>query len=172
MAAKVGSQLSTMVPDIEDVVQQRFLSDGNQSIREAAFAAWGALMGRADDAPSRVKASESLILPILKDSRQPMEIHRAAAVGLATALSLWEKSNRIDYLGVRFLDACLGLALQGVQRVQFAFNEVLWLALDVESGTTEGLDAYCNMTVFDNQRSIKSLHSKVLTRVKELTLLD
>ena len=73
---------------------------------------------------------------------------------------------------MRYLDACLALALQGVQRVQFAFNEVLWLALDVESGTTDGLEQYCGMTVFDNQRSMKSLHSKVLVKVKELTLLD
>ena len=172
MAGQIGSKLANLVPALQKVVETRQLSDGNQSVREAGLAAWGALMGRAQDAAARVKASESLVLPLLKDMRQPLEVHRAAAVGLATALSLWEPSTRVESLGVRFMDACLALSLQAVQRVQFAFNDVLWLALDVGSGSSAGLDEYCGITVFDNQRAVKALHSKVLSRIKEVTLLD
>lgn len=172
MAAEIGKDMASMVPDLQTVVDQRYLAESNQSVREAGLAAWGALMGRATDASSRVKACESSILPLLKDMQQPLEVHRAAAIGIATALSLWDPAVRVETLGVRFMDACLALALQGVQRVQFAFNDVLWLALNVGSGTTDGLDQYCNITVFDNQRSIKSLHSKVLVKAKGITLLD
>lgn len=171
-AAPIGKEIVSMVPDLQNVVDKRYLADGNQSVREAGLAAWGALMGRATDASSRVKGCESSILPLLKDMQQPLEVHRAAAIGIATALSLWEPASRVETLGVRLMDACLALALQSVQRVQFAFNDVLWLALDVGSGTTDGLDQYCNITVFDNQRSIKSLHSKVLVKAKGITLLD
>eukprot|EP00977_Amphora_coffeiformis_P014836 scaffold4232_cov215-Amphora_coffeaeformis.AAC.6 len=172
MAASIGKDVAQMVPELLKVVENRLMSDGNQSVREAGLHAWGALVGRATDPSARMKASESTILPLLKDLQQPLEIHRAAAIGLATALSLWAPSARIETIGVRFLDASLALALQGVQRVQFAFNDVMWLALDVGSGSTEGLELYCNMTIFDNQRSIKSLHSKVLVKIKSLTLLD
>lgn len=172
MTAPIGESVAHIVPELQDVVEKRLLSDGNQAVREAALVAWGALMGRANDAAARMKASESTILPILKDTQQPLEVHRAAAVGLATALSLWHPSSRVENMGVRFLDASLTLALQGVQRVQFAFNDVLWLALDVGSGSTEGLDQYCNITVFDNQRGVRSLHSKVLSKIKGLTVLD
>lgn len=172
MAAPIGKEVAMMVPDLQSIVENRFLADANQNVREAGLAAWGALMGRATDALSRVKASESSVMPLLKDAQQSLEVHRAAAIGIATALSLWEPSVRVETLGVRLMDACLALALQGVQRVQFAFNDVLWLALDVGSGTTDGLDQYCNITVFDNQRAIKSLHSKVLAKAKSIALLD
>jgi len=161
-----------MVPELIRVFEDRLMLDSNQAVRESALAAWGAVMGRATDARARMKASESTILPLLKDLQQPLEIHRASAIGLATALSLWHPSARIETTGVRFLDASLTLAMQGVQRVQFAFNDVMWLALDVGSGSTDGLEQYCNMTIFDNQRSIKSLHSKVLVKIKSPTLLD
>jgi hypothetical protein len=41
--------------------------------------------------------------------------------------------------GLVLLDTSLQATLSGSQRVQFAFNDVLWLALDVEAGQ-EGLD--------------------------------
>jgi hypothetical protein len=72
--------------------------------------------------------------------------------------------------GLVLLDTSLQATLSGSQRVQFAFNDVLWLALDVEAGQ-EGLDRYANKAVFDNVRAMKSLHSKVLLRIKELSIL-
>lgn len=172
LAAPIGKDVSDIVPQLQSIVQERFWNDGNQSVREAALVAWGAVMGRASDAASRVKAGEGFILPILKDTQLPLEVHRAAATGLATALVLWEPSERVETLGVRILDACLALALQGVQRVQFAFNDVLCLALDVGSDNADNLEQYCNMTVFDNQRAVKALHSKVLAKTKQIALLD
>ena len=172
LAAPVGKDVANMTMELEKIVHDRYLSQTNQSVREAGLVAWGAVIGRSPDPASRLKANESQILPLLKDMKLPLEVHRAAATGIATALQMWDAKTRVEVLGVKYLDACLNLALQGVQRVQFAFNDVLWIALDVGSGTTEGLDQYCNITVFDNQRAIKSLHSKVLVKTKAPTLLD
>jgi hypothetical protein len=69
------------------------------------------------------------------------------------------------------MDACLNMALKSSQRVQYAYYDVLWLALNVPEGDT-GLNRYCEMTIFDNQRAVKSLHSKVLSRIKGVTILE
>jgi hypothetical protein len=171
-AAPIGKEVAFLVPELQKLVEETYWEDESSAVREAAYVAWGALVGRASDATARVKASESLLLPLLRDTRQPLEIHRALGMGLATALSLWEPADRVERLGVRLLDASVQLALQGSQRVQFAFNDVVWVALDVGSGTTDRLDEYCNLTVFDNQRSVKSVHAKVLVKMKDITLLD
>jgi hypothetical protein len=44
------------------------------------------------------------------------------------------------------------------------------LVLDVAGGQ-KGLDKYASKAIFDNVRSMRSVHSKVLTRIKELSIL-
>jgi hypothetical protein len=164
LAAKVGAEISNIVPDLKRLIKT-YLSDDKSLVREAACIAIGSVIARAADPKSSLRESEADLLKMLKDTRESMDIQKSLASGFGVALQLVDRENRVDFMGVTMLDACLQLALNSAQRVQLAYNDVLWLALDVDSGLT-GLDRYVGMTAFDNQRAIKSLHSKILARIK------
>ena len=70
----------------------------------------------------------------------------------------------------KVLDRCLKMAMSGTQKVQFAYNNVLWLALDVEHGDA-GLEQHSKVAQFENARSMKSLHEKILKRISSVAIL-
>lgn len=153
-------------------IMSKFLSDDKDSVREAACAALGATIGRSSDPKQSLRDCEKAFNKILQNSKEKIDMHRAVARGLCIALLLIEPDRRIDFMGKSILDTCLDMALKSSQRVQFAFNDVLWVALNVQDGTTTGLDAYCAIAVFDNQKSMKSLHSKVLKKINEISITE
>jgi hypothetical protein len=104
----------------------------------------------------------------MRDNKERMETHQAIARGLCLALQLSDVDNRVEFFGVTLISACLKLAMSGVQRVQFAFNDVLWLALDVADGQG-GLDYYSSVAMFEDAKQMKSVYSKVLLKIKEIT---
>lgn len=170
LVASAGSEIGSMILENLLNVSLTFLDDDKSIVREAGCVAVGAAIGRSANPESCLQANKSSLMKILGNERESMDIHRAMARGLCVALSMIEPGKRIDFIGVSILDACLKLALSGAQRVQFAYNDVLWLALDVGSGDG-GLNQYSALAVFDNVRAMKSLHSKVLTRMKEASTL-
>jgi HEAT repeat protein len=169
LASKIGSEIPTVLPDLKELTLA-YMKDDKSAVREAAFVALGAVIGRSPDPAVSFKPNESILLQILRESKESIDMQRAVARGFCVALLMLDAKKRIDIMGLVLLDACLQATLSGSQRVQFAFNDVLWLALDVEAGQ-EGLDRYANKAVFDNVRAMKSLHSKVLLRIKELSIL-
>jgi len=100
-----------------------------------------------------------------------MEVIQAVARGLCVALLMIETKERIPFMGLTMLDACLNAILKSTQRIQETYNDVLWLALDVPSGEG-GLSQYCDLALFDNQRAMRNLFSKVLSKIKVLTALE
>ena len=121
------------------------IKDDKSIVREAGFASLGAAIGRAANPKSSLKSCEADFLKVMRDTKETVEIHRSVARGLCVALLLIEKSSqRVDFLGLSILDACLSLALKSSQRVQFAFYDVLWLALNVVEGDV-GLTRYCDL---------------------------
>merc|ERR1712238_465332 len=86
------------------------------------------------------------------------------ALGLSIAVQM--KPNIFDgSKGMKYLDAALRNSMRGSQRVQLTFNDFLWLALNVDNGDA-GLLKYVDLAMFDNVKAMKSLHSKVLSRMK------
>lgn len=171
LASSVGSEIKPAVVDDLKKWSLSLLTDDKSSVREACFAALGAAIGRSSNPSSSLRASEGDLLMVIRNRKEPIEIHRALARGLCVALLLIEKNARADFMGLAMIDACLDMALKSSQRVQFAFNDVLWLSLNVSEGQA-GIDRYCEIAVFDNQRVMKSLYSKVLMRIKELSILE
>lgn len=155
---------------IEDVIIA-YMKDDNSLVKQAACVAIGAVICSASDSAACLRQVESLILSILTNQQELMEVQRAMARGLCLALILSGEDDRVAFFGKALIDACLKLAMSGSQRVQFAFNDVLWLVLDVPSGES-GLDAYVGIASFDNQKAIKSIYSKVLSRIKEVDMED
>lgn len=154
------------------LVQQvvTLVQDDSLLIRQAGCVALGAIIGRSSNPKTAFATHESLLLKIMQDSSQDLEVHRSVAKGLCVALLLLvDGTKRLDAMGLSLIDGCLKLALSGVQRVQFSYQDVLWLALNVDAGS-EGLDRYVNMAVFDNVRAMKSLHAKVLIKMKNVNV--
>jgi hypothetical protein len=171
LASEVGSKLDDiLVSDLKKLAVSS-LSDDKDAVRQAGCVALGAAIGRAQDPKASMRKSEPDFISILNNSHETIDVHRAIARGLCVALLMVDPNKRIDFLGLSMIDRSLHMALNSNARVQLAFNDVLWLALDVEAGQA-GLDKYCGLAMFENQRSIKSLHSKVLIRTKEVSILE
>jgi HEAT repeat protein len=170
----VELKMNTALMDQLRSVSISFVKDDKSQVQEAGYAALGATMGRSATPKSTWRACEADWLSVLRDTRETIEIHRAVARGLCIALSMLDPTIRIQVMGINLLDACLAMALKSSQRVQLAFYDVLYLALNVseEGGDTGGLNRYCELAVFDNQKSMKSLHTKVLSKIKGISILD
>jgi HEAT repeat protein len=163
--ASMGSHLSTDLTDQATDLLISYCSDDSAIVKEAACVALGAAMGSGP--PSRRTQVEPVLLKLMKSTQERMEVHKAIANGLCIALSIIQ-DDKIDFLGKTLLDACLGLAMSGSQRVQYAYNDVLWLALSVIDGDEAGLERYLALASFDNAKTMKALHSKVLSRIKSV----
>jgi HEAT repeat protein len=169
LASRAGGELGpALIGDLRRLCVG-YVSDDKSLVREAGFVALGAVIGRTPDPKAGFAMHQPDLLKVLGDSREVMDVHRSLAKGLCLALSMVPDPNRLDAMGVPLVDACLQLTLSGTQRVQFALYDVLWMALDVASGS-DGLDRYASMALFDNVRAMKSLHSKVLVKIKEVSL--
>ena len=148
----------------------KYLKDDKASVKEAACVAIGAAVGSSKDPKGSLRKVESELLALMNDSKERMEVHQAIARGLCLSLLLSGVPDRVDMFGVPMMNACLQLALSGVQRVQFAYNDVLYLALSVEAGQ-DGLDKYSRLAMFEEVKKMKSLYTKVLLKIKEVTIL-
>jgi HEAT repeat protein len=169
LASDIGSQIPSILPDLKKLVLT-YLKDDKSSVREAAFVALGAVIGRSPDPKDAFKANESLLMSTIRDSKESIDMERAVARGFCVALIMIDGAKRVDTMGLVLIDACLQATLKGSQRVQYAFNDVLWVVLDVQAGQ-DGLDRYASKAIFDSVRAMKSLHSKVLMRITAVSIL-
>lgn len=169
LASPVGAELGSDIHNKLLELVKTYMSDENRLARQGACVAVGAVLGSAPDTSASLAAVEPIILKAM-DLQQPMEIHQALAAGLSTAVRL-----KPDVLagkeGLALMDASLKLAMSGVQRVQWSFNDFLWLALKVEAGE-DGLEEYLSIANFDNCKAMKTLFSKVLSRQKAMTTIE
>jgi hypothetical protein len=146
---------------------KKYMVDDENLVREAACVAAGAVLGAAGD--NTVEKYISILQPsILKcmDPKDTIEQLKSMARGLSIGAqlnpALFERKSTLP-----IIDAGLKCAMTAQQRVQFAFNDFLWLALNVKDGE-DGLNRYCDEAMFDNSKKMKSLYAKVLIRIKSV----
>ena len=142
-----------------------WMEDETSMVREAACVAVGAVIGASKETVSTMKNVEGSILKCM-DPSQNMEVHKAVARGLCAAVRLKPTVFR-GKPGLPIMDGALKLAMSGSQRVQLAFNDFLWLALALGQGD-DGLNDYASVAMFENVKTMKTLASKVLTRIKDV----
>jgi len=174
LAASVGSKVNLEISEvlhkqITEVVID-YTKDDKASVKEAACVALGAIVGSSLDPESCLRRVESVFITIMQSPQERMEIHKAVASGLCVALKLFPSNDTVTFFGKNILDACLKLAMSGTQRVQYAFNDVLWLALGCGNadGGEGGLEIYLEQANFDNSKAMKAVHSKVLKRIQKV----
>ncbi|KAI2506869.1 HEAT repeat [Fragilaria crotonensis] len=144
-----------------------YTKDDKMLVKEAACSALGAALGSATQPEARLRKIEPVLLAIMNSTQERMEVHKAVASGLCVALTIAKTDNKVTLFGKNMMDACLQLAMSGSQRVQYAFNDVLWIALSVGEGDA-GLESYLAIANFDNSKAMKALQSKVLSRIKSV----
>ena len=144
-----------------------YTKDDKMLVKEAACSALGAALGSARQPEARLREVEPVLLAIMNSTQERMEVHKAVASGLCVALTIAKTDNKVTFFGKNMMDACLQLAMSGSQRVQYAFNDVLWIALSVGEGDA-GLESYLAIANFDNSKAMKALQSKVLSRIKSV----
>lgn len=149
----------------------QLMKDDKASVKDAGYVAVGAAVGRANDPAASLREVQSELLRVMGDSKERMETHQAIAKGLCLALALAEVDSPVEYFGLEMLNGCLKLAMSGAQRIQFAFNDVLYLALGVADGE-DGLNKYSSLAMFEDAKQMKSVYSKVLLKTKRITILD
>lgn len=171
LESAVGEELNDITQEELRPLVLSFLNDDKAIVKEGGYIAAGTVIGRATDASACLKEFRPMLLNTMDNNRSPMEIHQAVAHGLCLCLKLLSEGNSIKFLGTPLMDAALHLALRGSQRVQYAYNNLLWLALDVANGQN-GLDSYCSIAEFDNVKGMKSLYTKVLVNMKDTDGLD
>lgn len=153
------------------MVCSKYLKDDKPVVRNAGCVAIGASIGRSKDSVGALRTHESDLLAIMSNSKEEMETHISVAKGLATLLQVASVDDRVDLMGVDMLNACLKLAKSGAQRVQFAYNDVLYLALDVAEGDS-GIERYNSLAMFEDSKQMKGVYSKVLSKMKSITILN
>ena len=171
----LASSASKSVPGetIDDMANlvKNLTTDENNLVREAACVAAGAILGAVDDDDTETYISK-LQPSILKclDPKDDMEVLKSMAKGLSVGVELNpDLFSRKSTLPI--LDGALKCALTSQQRVQLAFNNFLWLALNVQDGE-DGLTQYCDIAMFEQSKKMKSLYSKVLIRIKSVDVND
>jgi len=149
-----------------------FMKDEKLSVKESGIEAVGAVVGRSENPEASLRSVEKYILSLMVgDLKQRLETHQSIARCLCLCLQLSQVDSRIALFGMTLLKACIKLAMSGNQRVQFAYNDVLWLVFNVSEGE-DGLDEFGSTAMFEDARQIKSLYSKVLLKIKKVTILD
>jgi HEAT repeat protein len=149
-----------------------YMKDEKLSVKESGIAAVGAVVGRSEDVEASLRKVEKYLLSLMVgDLKQRLETHQSIARCLCLCLEFSQVESRIALFGLALLKACIKKAMSGNQRVQFAYNDVLWLALSVSEGQ-EGLDEFASKAMFEDARQMKSLYSKVLLKIKKVTILD
>merc|ERR1711935_1286222 len=144
-----------------------YMKDEKLSVKEAGIVAVGAVVGRSKDPEASLRSVEKYLLSLMVgDLKQRLETHQSIARCLCLCLELSQVDSRISLFGLPLLKACIKLAMSGNQRIQFAYNDVLWLALSVSEGQT-GLDEFASKAMFEDARQMKSLYSKVLLKIEK-----
>jgi len=171
-SADVAKDLDESITAEFLAVAVEYMKDEKLTVKESGIVAVGAVVGRTQDPESSLRSVEKYLLSLMVgDLKQRLETHQAIARCLCLCLELSQVESRIAFFGVPLLKACIKLAMSGNQRVQFAYNDVLWLALDVTEGQS-GLDEFASMAMFEDARQMKSLYSKVLLKIKQVTILE
>lgn len=135
------------------------LQHNSAMVREGAGRAVGVLIGSSSDPKSCLKEVKSAILKVMRLA-ESTEVLTNLASGLIVAARECKGLFRSKQ-GIPLLDGALMLAMSGPATVKVAYNDFLWLALDIGEGN-DGLHEYMKQSQGDNGKIMMTLVTKVL----------
>lgn len=139
LSSSVGPNLQAELIDEMKELSIGLIKDESTLVKEIACTSAAIVMGVVTDTDACMKDMQNSLLKHM-NPKETMEVLRGIAKGLCTAAQLKPKMFTTK-IGHSFLEAALDNAMSGNQRVQLAYNDFLWLALDVKDGDA-GLSQY------------------------------
>lgn len=136
-SSAVGKEVDRSIYKSVLSTTQELMKDDSTLVRSAACAAVGAVLGSSTEIKTTMSLVEKSILNKM-DTKEALEVQQSVANGLCITARLQHGLFRTKE-ALSLTNAALKLAMSGAQRVQFAYNDFLWIALDVQSGN-EGLE--------------------------------
>lgn len=151
----IYNRVSSLIPTL--------MNDEKTMVKEASCVAIGAIIGSSTEVNTTLASLEKSVLKCM-DTKEELSVQQAVANGLMIIARLQPGIFRTQE-GLGLINAALKLAMSGAQRVQFSYNDFLWIALDVKNGES-GLDEYLSLAHFDSAKKMEAIHSKVLVKIK------
>ena len=143
---------------------ETLMKDEKNMVKEAACTAIGALLGSSGtEVMTTLRAVEKTIVKYM-DTKEELSVQQAVANGLCILCRLQPGLLRKPE-GLVLINGALKMAMSGAQRVQFTYNDLLWIALDVQEGEN-GLEEYLSIAHFDQAKKMQAIYSKVLVKTK------
>lgn len=163
LSRPVGAKIDREIYKLITSIILALMKDDKTMVKEAASVAIGAVLGSSNDIKSAIPALEKSIAKNM-DTKEELSVQQGAADGLSIAARLQPGVFRTQE-GLFLINCALKMAMSGSQRVQFSYNDFLWIALDVKNGEA-GLDEYLEHAYLEEAKKMKAIYSKVLVKTK------
>lgn len=164
LSRSIGKELDRGIYNSVSSLIQTLMKDDKTLVKEAACVAIGAVLGSSTDINSTLASSVEKSVDKCMDTKEELSVQQGVANGLCIAARLQPGVFRTQE-GLSLINGALKLAMSGAQRVQFSYNDFLWIALDVQNGDS-GLEEYLAIAHFDSAKKMQAIYSKVLVRIK------
>ena len=161
----VGKKIDRIIYKSASSIIETLTKDEKTMVKEAACVAIGSILGSSTEIKSTISLLEKSIIKCM-DTKEELDVQQAVAKGLSIAARLQPGIFRTQD-GLNLINSGLKLAMSGAQRVQFSYNDFLWIALDVKGGDS-GLEEYLSIAHFDNAKKMQAIYSKVLVKIKRV----
>lgn len=160
----IGKEIDRSIYKGSSDLIENLMKDDKVMVKEAACVAIGAILGSSTDIKSTISLLEKSIMKCM-DTKEELNVQQAVANGLSITARLQPGIFRTQD-GLTLINGALKLSMSGAQRVQYTYNDFLWLALDVKSGDDSGLEEYLAIVHFDSAKKMQAIYSKVVKKIK------
>jgi len=143
------------------------MKDDKTMVKEAACVAIGAVLGSSTEVESTLSLVEKNMVACM-DTKEELAVQQAIANGLCITARLQPGLFRTQE-GLVLINSALKMAMSGAQRVQFSYNDFLWIALEVQNSES-GLEEYLGLAHFDSAKKMQAIYSKVLVKIKDVNV--
>jgi len=159
----VGQEIDRTIYSSVSSTILTLMKDDKTMVKEAACVAIGAVLGSSTEVESTLSLVEKNMVACM-DTKEELAVQQAIANGLCITARLQPGLFRTQE-GLVLINSALKMAMSGAQRVQFSYNDFLWIALDVQNGES-GLEEYLGLAHFDSAKKMQAIYSKVLVKIK------
>jgi len=162
----IGKEIDRSIYKGSSDLVETLMKDDKVMVKEAACVAIGAILGSSTEIKATISLLEKSIMKCM-DTKEELNVQQAVANGLSITARLQPGIFRTQD-GLTLINGALKLAMSGAQRVQYTYNDFLWLALDVKSGDDSGLEEYLAIAHFDSAKKMQAIYSKVVKKIKSV----
>ena len=164
----IGKEIDRSIYKGSSDIVETLMKDDKVMVKEAACVAIGAILGSSTEIKSTISLLEKSIMKCM-DTKEELNVQQAVANGLSITARLQPGIFRTQD-GLTLINGALKLSMSGAQRVQYTYNDFLWLALDVKSGYDSGLEEYLAIAHFDSAKKMQAIYSKVVKKIKTVNV--